>query len=807
MGRGELQFALASIAALDYPNVEALVVDATGGHHPALPAISWPAGHSVRLVASQRPLPRPLAAQAGLDAASGEFVCFLDDDDTYLPNHLSALVPLALAHPDAPLVYARGNSIGPDGNVRKVFGMPFNRMMLFYRPLFYWQASLIRTRVRDLGCAFDPQLSIMEDIDFIRQIADHGNFVYSDAITFNFRSDIGTSGTGTGGNRDFARIRRFDNLLSAKWVSQRIIYGRHPTAGCKAAIAAYMAGNRDSARALFSAVLAEYPNDPNALHGSARLHFESAQLSEALRCARLAAELNPGSAEFQFTLAQICEASALYDDSLAAATLAEPHPAFAVPARALIGRLSALRTRATVAAGASAPSAEPSPVLSRNARCHCGSGKRYKDCHGALSAALAGAIEPGAVTAEIATAVVSTVNSLSAEVRMDAATQAASSAMVATVANAGDLWRRGEAFAAKQLLDSVNLDALMDADSVRAAANMQLGLGLYEQAYETARQLGRFPESPRSSALCDQIASHQFRPLARASLAREINALTGNCATDASGDPSLVPASGKVLAIADVHAELDQQLAQTGARKVMLTVSSDALDTVLDRVATIREALPDANVQLIVPSRSFGAACHLNNTIVEYPETDVVQFHPGKRRPAVHSKFAVGRHSSDDPTKHHPNDPSLHRSLMASGCEVVILGGSCLLPAFANDAGHARPQLLAAGSVTTDEFLATLDCWVYRLHPQTFVSSGRVILEAMAMALPVVLFADNLEAAEIISHGVDGFIVSSEDEARTVIAQLRDDPSLAARIGQAARHRVESLMIERRRVREGIYAV
>ena len=62
MGRPELRLALESIARQDYPNVEVIVVDATGGSHPTLPAIAWQPGHSIRIVGGHRQLPRPQAA-------------------------------------------------------------------------------------------------------------------------------------------------------------------------------------------------------------------------------------------------------------------------------------------------------------------------------------------------------------------------------------------------------------------------------------------------------------------------------------------------------------------------------------------------------------------------------------------------------------------------------------------------------------------------------------------------------------------------------------------------------------------------
>src|SRR6476659_1759182 len=96
VGRLSLETALASIALQDNCRIEVLVVAASGGEHPSVPTRAGP--HLVRLVASAVPLTRPIAANAGLDAASGDWITFLDDDDRLLPGHISGLVQAAERH-------------------------------------------------------------------------------------------------------------------------------------------------------------------------------------------------------------------------------------------------------------------------------------------------------------------------------------------------------------------------------------------------------------------------------------------------------------------------------------------------------------------------------------------------------------------------------------------------------------------------------------------------------------------------------------------------------------------------------------
>ena len=142
---------------------------------------------------------------------------------------------------------------------------------------------------------------------------------------------------------------------------------------------------------------------------------------------------------------------------------------------------------------------------------------------------------------------------------------------------------------------------------------------------------------------------------------------------------------------------------------------------------------------------------------------------------------------------------------MAGGCDVRVLGGQSLSAAFADDLDTSHVELLAVGSVPAEGFLATLDCWIYRIHPHSFETFGLVVVEAMAMGLPVVLFSSNVGSAEIITNGVDGFLVNTEDEALAVIRELSGNRALAKQIGQAARLRAERFVAEQRQAVEDIY--
>ncbi len=339
MGRPELRLALESIAAQDYPSIEIVLVDATGGTHPPLPDIGWRPGHVLRKVGGDRRLPRPLACNVGLDAVHGDWFSFLDDDDVYEPHHVSTLIKATLENPDALVVYGQSNMLGPDGRVEKIFGVPFNRAMMYYGPLFYWQASLIARKVRDLGCRFDEDMEICEDRDFLNQIAEHGDFVFIPIVTFNYRPDLGTSGTGRGPNWDAARMQYFDGMLRAKWAGPREYHTTRAGNGVRQAIIAYSQGNVAECRWRLERVLEAYPEDPNAMHAMARLNLEANRLVEAESQVKCALGYIPDASEFHYTHALILEGLGDFLRARQAAQRARIDPAFRQFAEQLLGRL------------------------------------------------------------------------------------------------------------------------------------------------------------------------------------------------------------------------------------------------------------------------------------------------------------------------------------------------------------------------------------------------------------------------------------------------------------------------------------
>lgn len=156
--------------------------------------------------------------------------------------------------------------------------------------------------------------------------------------------------------------------------------------------------------------------------------------------------------------------------------------------------------------------------------------------------------------------------------------------------------------------------------------------------------------------------------------------------------------------------------------------------------------------------------------------------------------FTVGRHSRDTGQKHHDNEPAFYARLLAAGCKVRVLGGTLLQDRMAPSPGNL--ELMPFGAEPSPAFLQQLDCFYYRTNSTFFEAYGRVVFEAMACGLPVVVHR-NGGYADFLTHGEDAFVFDTEDEAFEMIMRLKADPDLRARIGANARERVRQIYSER----------
>ena len=203
LGRPTLAEAAACVSAQRWRPLEWIVVDAAGG------GLAPPAAGDVpvRVVSTGDPLPRSAAANAGLRAAGGDWLMFLDDDDLIRPEHVARLVEAVrasdghlvayadVAVPGYLLAYSDVEMWLADGERAHVFDVPYSPLLLAKDNLFPPMAALFSARlVREHGCAVDETLDFFEDWDFWRQVAAHTDFLRVAGVSAVYRANLSGSG-------------------------------------------------------------------------------------------------------------------------------------------------------------------------------------------------------------------------------------------------------------------------------------------------------------------------------------------------------------------------------------------------------------------------------------------------------------------------------------------------------------------------------------------------------------------------------------------------------------------------------------
>lgn len=169
IGRPLLHEALDSLARQTWPAIEVVVV-AAAADHPPLPERCG--AYPLRLVGTGGPLARSRAANVGLDAARGQYVLLLDDDDWLMPSHIERLVKAL--HGQALWRAAYTGIVCVDAHNRprgQTFDFAFDPLRQRAGNLTPIHAVLFERALFAEGCRFDEALDRYEDWDFWLQIA------------------------------------------------------------------------------------------------------------------------------------------------------------------------------------------------------------------------------------------------------------------------------------------------------------------------------------------------------------------------------------------------------------------------------------------------------------------------------------------------------------------------------------------------------------------------------------------------------------------------------------------------------------
>ncbi len=184
-----LREALASVAAQEGVELEVLVVN-DGGEDVSAVVGDFPALR-VRVVELRPGRGRAAAANAGVEAASGRFVHFLDDDDLLVPGGLAGLVAEA---GEGEVVYGRVDAYRwsgtGEGRIRtpfRTFAEPFDATALLLENFIPLNAPLFPRQALLEAGGFDEALAVFEDWELFLRLSETLRFRLVDVLVAEYR--------------------------------------------------------------------------------------------------------------------------------------------------------------------------------------------------------------------------------------------------------------------------------------------------------------------------------------------------------------------------------------------------------------------------------------------------------------------------------------------------------------------------------------------------------------------------------------------------------------------------------------------
>lgn len=228
IGRSELEQAVNSVAAQTYLPIELVVVDAANSGMDSVPGEIGQL--SLKIVNTGTALPRADAANTGMEAASGHYFMFLDDDDWIAPEHIAGLMDALQSDTSVRAAYSNTQRTDPDGNnPGYVFEQDYDPIMLLRDNYVPIHAMLFERSLFDEGCRFDNRFDIFEDWDFWIQISQLTPFRHIHQVTAFYRGggDSETSADDVNVRYDNdsvmgkARIKVFNKWLG-KWTGEQV---------------------------------------------------------------------------------------------------------------------------------------------------------------------------------------------------------------------------------------------------------------------------------------------------------------------------------------------------------------------------------------------------------------------------------------------------------------------------------------------------------------------------------------------------------------------------------------------------------
>jgi glycosyltransferase involved in cell wall biosynthesis len=183
---------LDSVLAQTYKNIEIIVIDDFSSDQSMTIIKSYPEYNSIRLFQNLKNLGVSSTRNRGIKEAKGEFIAFLDSDDTWLPEKIKIQMEFLEQNPEIGFTncggYIFGNEKGEFKSLQNKV-IPDLKLNFFYKCIIPAPMSciLVRKELFEKVGWFDEELNYAEDRDMIFRLLEITSFQTIQSYLVNIR--------------------------------------------------------------------------------------------------------------------------------------------------------------------------------------------------------------------------------------------------------------------------------------------------------------------------------------------------------------------------------------------------------------------------------------------------------------------------------------------------------------------------------------------------------------------------------------------------------------------------------------------